>query len=156
MKVLILDDDKALCEIISSVLGKPNIFYDIFQDPLKAIIAMEVGEYDFAFVDIGLPHMDGLEFSKRFKAKHPQSDIVFITGSGDYDKALKDLDGLIASVSSSSLKQYIYFVKAKICFIGKKDKNAGIENLKTAERIAPNTEEGKKLSEMIKQLEAME
>ena len=93
----------------------------------------------------------------KYEVREGLGKIMQETGqSGDYDKALKDLDGLIASVSSSSLKQYIYFVKAKICFIGKKDKNAGIANLKTAERIAPNTEEGKKLSEMIKQLEAME
>lgn len=77
--------------------------------------------------------------------------------SGDYDRALKDIDGLIASVNPGpKLKQYIYFVKAKICLLGKKDKKAGIENLKIAEKIAPNTEEGKKLSEMIKQLETKE
>ncbi|MBW2597331.1 MAG: response regulator [Deltaproteobacteria bacterium] len=89
MKALILDDDMALCKIIASVLDEPNIVYDIFQDPLKAIAAMDVGEYDFAFVDIGLPNMDGLEFSKRFKEKCPHSDIVFVTGYGNYDKAIQ-------------------------------------------------------------------
>ncbi len=89
MKALVLDDDMALCRIIASVLDESNIVYDIFQDPLKAIEAMDVGEYDFAFVDIGLPHMDGLEFSKRFKEKCPHTDIVFITGFGDYDKAIQ-------------------------------------------------------------------
>jgi thioredoxin-related protein len=76
--------------------------------------------------------------------------------TGDYDKALKDLDGLIASVKSPGLKQYIYFVKAKICLFGMRDKETGIENLRTAEKIAPTSEEGKQISEMIKQLEAME
>jgi thioredoxin-related protein len=93
----------------------------------------------------------------KYEVREGLGKIMQETGqTGDYDKALKDLDGLIASVNSPGLKQYIYFVKAKICLLGMKDKEAGIENLKTAERIAPNTEEGKQLSEMIKQLEATE
>ncbi|MBW1798002.1 MAG: thioredoxin family protein [Deltaproteobacteria bacterium] len=94
----------------------------------------------------------------KYEVREGLGKIMQETGqSGDYDKALKDIDGLIASVKPGPrLKQYIYFVKAKICLLGKKDKSAGIENLKTAEKIAPNTEEGKQLSEMIKKLEAME
>jgi nitrogen-specific signal transduction histidine kinase len=33
--------------------------------------------------------MDGLEFSRRFKERYPESDVVFITGGGDYDKAVQ-------------------------------------------------------------------
>jgi thioredoxin-related protein len=93
----------------------------------------------------------------KYEVREGLGKIMQETGqTGDYDKALKDLDDLIASVKSPGLKQYIYFVKAKICLFGMKDKETGIENLKTAERIAPNSEEGKQISEMIKQLEAME
>jgi thioredoxin-related protein len=93
----------------------------------------------------------------KYEVREGLGKIMQETGqTGDYYKALKDLDGLIASVNSPRLKQYIYFVKAKICLLGMKDKETGIENLKTAERIAPNTEESKQISEMIKQLEAME
>jgi len=93
----------------------------------------------------------------KYEVREGLGKIMQETGqTGDYYKALKDLDGLIASVNSPKLKQYIYFVKAKICLLGMKDKEAGIENLKTAKRIAPNTEESKQLSKMIKQLETME
>jgi thioredoxin-related protein len=93
----------------------------------------------------------------KYEVREGLGKIMQETGqTGDYYKALKDLDGLIASVQSPRLKQYIYFVKAKICLLGMKDKEAGLENLKTAERIAPNTDESKQLSKMIKQLEAME
>lgn len=93
----------------------------------------------------------------KYEVREGLGKIMQETGqTGDYYKALKDLDDLIASVQSPRLKQYIYFVKAKICLLGMKDKEAGIENLKIAERIAPNTEESKQLSKMIKELEAME
>ncbi len=89
MKALVLDDDNAVCEFIASVLEESGVDYEIFLDPLQALMSMNGNYYDFAFVDIGLPNMDGLEFSKRFKDRYPESDIVFITGGGDYDKAVQ-------------------------------------------------------------------
>jgi DNA-binding NtrC family response regulator len=89
MKALVLDDDNAVCEFIASVLEESGVDYEIFLDPLQALMSMNGNDYDFAFVDIGLPNMDGLEFSKRFKDRYPESDIVFITGGGDYDKAVQ-------------------------------------------------------------------
>jgi len=89
MRSLILDDDKDVCEYIGSVLQESGVDYEIFLDPLEALAGMNGGKYDFAFVDINLPNMDGLSFSRRFKAKFPDADIIFITGYGDYDKAVQ-------------------------------------------------------------------
>jgi DNA-binding NtrC family response regulator len=89
MKALVLDDDNAVCEFLSSVLEESDVASDIFLDPLQALTSMNGNHYDFAFVDIGLPNMDGLQFSKRFKERYPESDIVFITGRADYDVAVQ-------------------------------------------------------------------
>lgn len=89
MKALILDDDNEVCEFIASVLKESGVACEIFLDPLQALGSMNSNKYDFAFVDIGLPKMDGLEFSRRFKERYPESDVVLITGAGDYDKAVQ-------------------------------------------------------------------
>jgi DNA-binding NtrC family response regulator len=89
MKAIILDDDKEVCEFIASVLEESGVAYDIFLDPLQALKCMNGNKYDFAFIDIGLPNMDGLEFSEHFRERHPECDIVFISEYGDYDKAVQ-------------------------------------------------------------------
>jgi thioredoxin-related protein len=72
----------------------------------------------------------------------------------DFDKALTKLDELMDTLNPGpGLKQDVYFIKAEICFQGKNDIKAGIENLKKAERIAPNSKKGLKISEIIKQIE---
>ena len=75
MRGLILDDDKDVCEHIGSVLQESGVGYEIFLDPVEALADMKGGKYDFAFVDINLPNMDGLSFSRRFEAKFPDADI---------------------------------------------------------------------------------
>jgi DNA-binding NtrC family response regulator len=89
MKAIILDDDKEVCEFIASVLEEAGVAYEIFLDPLQALECMNGCKCDFAFIDIGLPNMDGLEFSEHFKEKCPECDIVFITGYRNYDKAVQ-------------------------------------------------------------------
>jgi DNA-binding NtrC family response regulator len=89
MKALILDDDNEVCTFIASVLEESGVAYEIFLDPLRALACVNASNYDFAFVDIGLPNMDGIEFSKRFRENCPDCDIVFITGAGDYNKAVQ-------------------------------------------------------------------
>ncbi len=89
MKALVLDDELSLCDIIGSVLDEMGVGHDTFHDPIEALASMNGTKYDFIFVDIGLPNMDGLEFSKRFRERCPRCDIVFITGSGDYNKAVE-------------------------------------------------------------------
>ena len=89
MKGLIVDDHKEAAQFIGSVLEQSGVSYDIFLNPKEALEDIEKKEYDFAFIDIKMPLMDGLSFSRRFKKQFPEADIIFITGYGDYKKAVQ-------------------------------------------------------------------
>ena len=89
MKALILDDDNEVCAFIASILEESGVAYEVFLDPLQALACINGSNYDVAFVDIALPNMDGLQFSKHFRERCPDCDIVFVTGYGDYNKAVQ-------------------------------------------------------------------
>jgi FixJ family two-component response regulator len=89
MTGLILDDDYAVCEYIASALEESGVGHEIFLDPMDALDRMGQRKYEFAFIDIKLPKMDGFAFCKRFKSSFPEADIIFITGYGDYEKAVQ-------------------------------------------------------------------
>jgi DNA-binding NtrC family response regulator len=89
MKSLVLDDFRDIAEIIAAVLEESNVTHEIYLDPLEAMKGMNGDSYDFAFIDINLPNMDGIEFAKSFKERFPEADVIFITGYTDYDKVVK-------------------------------------------------------------------
>ena len=91
LKGLIVEEHKEAAQYIGSVLEQSKVNYDIFVNPKEALKDMEKKEYDFAFVDIKMPLMDGFSFSRRFKKQFPEADIILITGYGDYEKAVQTI-----------------------------------------------------------------
>lgn len=89
MMALVLDDSKEVGECISFVLEQAGVAHKVFTHPLEALAQMNEETYHAAFVDINLPEIDGFEFAKQFKAAFPEADLVFISGFGDYDKAVE-------------------------------------------------------------------
>jgi thioredoxin-related protein len=72
----------------------------------------------------------------------------------DFDKALQGLSGIISAYNpDSKIKQDIYMFQAAILIKGKKDNKAGLEALNQALKIAPDTEMGKRIPQIIEMIE---
>lgn len=81
MKVILIDDEKPGLEEITHLLGKYPDFEigGAFTNPLQVLEAMEATAPDAVFLDIDMPHMNGLELALRIQAQYPGIIIVFIT-----------------------------------------------------------------------------
>lgn len=81
MKVMLIDDEKPGLEEIAHLLGKyPDLeIAGAFSNPLRALEAMEATAPDAVFLDIDMPHMNGLELALRIQAQYPGIIIVFVT-----------------------------------------------------------------------------
>lgn len=88
-KVLIVDDELSLCQIISQVLRNEGYQPIVCQNPSEAVAAIENEVFGLAFVDIHLPEMNGPELAARIKYLHPLCELVFITGYGTFDNAIQ-------------------------------------------------------------------
>ena len=70
-KILIIDDDKDIAELVSLILRKEKIESDIITDSLEALKVLETGNYnyDLILLDIMMPKIDGLTVLKTIRAK---------------------------------------------------------------------------------------
>ena len=67
MKILIVEDEKALSESIAEYLEKQDYHCDIAVNFLEAIDKIEDSTYDCVLLDITLPDGDGLKILEELK-----------------------------------------------------------------------------------------
>lgn len=96
-RLLVVDDEIAIAELIASIFTAEGMEVATFNDPLAALASFGQSEYDLAIIDIMMPAMDGYELCRGIRehsdmpvvflsAKDEESDIVvgFTLGADDY------------------------------------------------------------------------
>jgi len=81
-KILIVDDEPAICDICQRILTKEGFEVDIASNGKVAQDVIEEKQYDLCLVDIRTPAMSGKELYYWLQAKHPQlaNRVIFTTG----------------------------------------------------------------------------
>jgi two-component system, NtrC family, sensor histidine kinase HydH len=88
-KVLVVDDDPALCELVSQVLRLEGYEPILCLHPDAALAAATEESFGLVFIDINLPEKSGLDLGSEIKALLPLCEVVFITGFGTFDNAVQ-------------------------------------------------------------------
>jgi DNA-binding response OmpR family regulator len=92
MKVLIVEDEKALAQEIEGFLSKEHFVCDLSYTGMDASEKIAVNLYDFVLLDLGLPDYDGLELLDEAKETNPDAAFIIITARGAVDDKVKGLN----------------------------------------------------------------
>ena len=91
MYVLAVDDERIMLKELTIELGQvfPNADIQGFQDPMEAEqwasdLAQEGKSLDYAFLDIRMRGMSGIELARRLKKLHPGTVLIFCTAYTEY------------------------------------------------------------------------
>jgi len=82
IRVLIIDDDTRLHELLASYLDQNGFTVTVASDGKKGLAALEGGTFDAVLLDVMMPGMDGIEVCKRIRAKS-NIPVVMLTAKGD-------------------------------------------------------------------------
>ncbi len=92
MRILVLDDDKAICRVLSDFLTSQGHRVEVCHTGEKAIRITGESSPDVALVDIKLPGISGIQTLKKLKSISPNTEVVMITGEGDISSAIEALE----------------------------------------------------------------
>jgi DNA-binding NtrC family response regulator len=89
LQVLVIDDDAVVGRSFDRVLSEKGYEVSTALSGEEALETINETNFDVVFTDIKMPGMDGLEVTKRIKARCPWTPVVVITGYGTEENEAK-------------------------------------------------------------------
>jgi DNA-binding NtrC family response regulator len=87
--LLLVDDDKLVCDSMSSWLRDQGFQVDTAGSCREALARLNRKSYDIALVDIRLPDGDGFEILTDCREHRPGVSVILLTGYGTVDSAVE-------------------------------------------------------------------
>lgn len=92
MKILLVDDDLVLVELLTKTLAQQNYALDVATDGEQGWIYGSTYTYDLIILDWYLPKLDGVELCQRFRANNYDTPIILLTSRSGSSNKIKGLD----------------------------------------------------------------
>ena len=88
MKILVIDDERAIRNSLKEILMLEGYDVETAENGVQGIAMVEKEKYDVIFCDIKMPEMDGDEVLDRLVAMGIDAAVVMISGHGDINSAV--------------------------------------------------------------------
>ena len=89
MKILVVDDERAIRNSLKEILGDEGYEVETAEDGNQAVEMIDKGHYDVVFCDIKMPGKDGEEVLDFVASNGIDTAMVMISGHGDIDTAVE-------------------------------------------------------------------
>jgi two-component system OmpR family response regulator len=91
VRVLVVDDDKAICEYMETFLAKDGFEVKTITDPSSAPDEVKTGGYHLVVLDLMMPKLDGLQVLERIRKVDNDVAVVIFTGYPSLETAVQSM-----------------------------------------------------------------
>lgn len=112
MRILLVEDDELLGSGLSDALARAQYAHEWVHDGRAALTALRTSPFDLVILDLGLPHLDGMEVLRQMRAREDGTPVLILSardgtrdrvqglnaGADDYLVKPFDLEELLARV----------------------------------------------------------
>lgn len=88
-RVLVIDDEKLILDMIKSELEKSNFDVTVTNSSKDAIKLLDLMDFEVILLDLMMPNITGLELLQMIKEKKSDIPVIMITAHGSIDTAVK-------------------------------------------------------------------
>ncbi|MCA9610273.1 MAG: response regulator [Myxococcales bacterium] len=91
VRVLVVDDDPAICDYMETFLAKDGFEVTARTDPEKVEKEIREGGYHIVVLDLMMPKMDGIEVLERIRKVDSDVAVIIFTGFPSLDTAVQSI-----------------------------------------------------------------
>lgn len=91
-KILVADDDEGIRLLMSELLKKEGLSFDIARDGEEAVVLLSSSDYSLVLLDEKMPRMNGLDVLSRMKAMGLRMPVIMITAHGSRELAMRAIE----------------------------------------------------------------
>ena len=88
-RILIVDDEEIVLRSCKRILSDSRFVVDCVEDGFSALKKVDESDWDVMILDVMMPRMDGLEVLQHVKERHPDIDVIMMTGLSEIQTAVK-------------------------------------------------------------------
>ncbi|MFZ5897180.1 MAG: HD domain-containing phosphohydrolase [Myxococcota bacterium] len=132
-RVLVVDDEKFIRDIIADFLGMEGYIVRTAEDGTSAVNELERARYDMVISDLKMPKMGGLDLLREVTRAHPDTLTVIMTGFGTVETAI---DAMKRGAYDYILKPFKVEEVVHIVQRGLEKRRLAAENLRLREALS--------------------
>ncbi len=91
-RILVVEDDAQIQELIVEFLGSQEYIVDTANDGVEGYEKFKENDYDLVILDVMMPKLDGYSLCKMIKKNNKQIPVMFLTALGDEESEVKGFD----------------------------------------------------------------
>jgi DNA-binding response OmpR family regulator len=92
VRLLVVEDERKLAELLKGMLEDENHAVDLAFDGEEALDYLRAGDYDLVILDVMLPKLSGLEVAQRMRAKKTRTPVLMLTARSAVEDRVEGLD----------------------------------------------------------------
>lgn len=92
LRILLVEDDNTLCDTLAQALRQSGYTLDAVADGVAADAALCQDHFDLVILDLGLPHMDGMQVLKRLRTRKSNIPVLILTARDSLADRVNGLD----------------------------------------------------------------
>jgi len=89
MRLLLIEDDPALCDEVSEKLRQAGFAVDAVHGGIDGAFMGETEPYDIIILDLGLPDLPGLDVLVQWRANHVATPVLILTARGAWHEKVE-------------------------------------------------------------------
>ena len=92
MKILLVEDNARLSELVKKNLEKDNFVVDIASNLIEADVSLTTYQFDLIILDLNLPDGNGEEYLNKLRKKKNKIPVIILTANNNFDTKIKNLN----------------------------------------------------------------